>query len=190
MVGVNGLVSRDHRHGIFGIWRSAFSASAGSLEKSLQWLALRPMEAGKARVILLGLLFVVLFIVFSKSESRSVEHFEPVDDEQLVARGSELVLPPAPAPAPAPPPPAAVACQSCSERPLEDRDANPIWTWIQSYENGPGIHKYHQYLDSYHRHFAQYRSSKQDKIYMAEVGVQSGGSIEMWRNYFGADRLV
>jgi hypothetical protein len=42
------------------------------------------------------------------------------------------------------------------------------------------------YLDAYHRHFERFRS--QEKVVMVEVGVQSGGSINMWRNYFG-DKL-
>lgn len=109
----------------------------------------------------------------------------PVSPAQASAPGA---APPAPeVPVIAPPAPE-VAVPSCYDRPLDDRKVNPLWTWIQSYKTGPGVHKYHQYLDAYNRHFAQYRS--RDKIYMAEVGVQSGGSIEMWRAYFGADRLV
>lgn len=69
---------------------------------------------------------------------------------------------------------------------LDDHAGNPFWPWLDSYKTGPGIHKHDQYIGPYHRHFAQFRGRK---VVMAEVGVQSGGSIEMWRDYFGAANL-
>ena len=64
---------------------------------------------------------------------------------------------------------------------------NELHDWIKSYTKGPGVDKWMPYLDAYHRHFNRFRS--QDKITMVEVGVQSGGSIEMWQAYFGKDKL-
>ena len=64
---------------------------------------------------------------------------------------------------------------------------NDLQKWFASYKSGPGVHKWLSYLDLYHRYFDKYRH--QDKVVFMEVGVQSGGSIEMWRSYFGEDRL-
>jgi len=64
---------------------------------------------------------------------------------------------------------------------------NVLHDWINTYETGPGVHKWVPYLDAYHRHFNRFRS--QDVITMVEVGVQSGGSIQMWQAYFGKDKL-
>ena len=64
---------------------------------------------------------------------------------------------------------------------------NDLQRWFDSYHTGPGVHKWLGYLDLYHRHFEKYRN--QDKIVFVEVGVQSGGSIEMWKSYFGEEKL-
>ena len=53
--------------------------------------------------------------------------------------------------------------------------------------DGHFINKMRHYFDVYERHFARFR--KQKVVTMLEMGVQSGGSIEMWKYYFG-DRLI
>lgn len=47
---------------------------------------------------------------------------------------------------------------------------------------GRPMHKWVDYLDLYDRHFAQYRGQP---IVFLEIGVDRGGSLEMWRRYFG-----
>jgi hypothetical protein len=64
---------------------------------------------------------------------------------------------------------------------------NELRRWFSHYTTGPGADKWSGYLDAYHRHFDRFRI--QERVTMVEVGVQSGGSIEMWRSYFGADKL-
>lgn len=49
---------------------------------------------------------------------------------------------------------------------------------------GRVIHKWHHYLDIYDRHFAPFRGTAPTVL---EIGVQNGGSLQMWRDYFGAD---
>lgn len=44
------------------------------------------------------------------------------------------------------------------------------------------IHKWHHYFDVYERHFSQYRNKE---MVLLEIGVFQGGSLQMWRNYFG-----
>lgn len=44
------------------------------------------------------------------------------------------------------------------------------------------INKWMHYFDAYHRHFAAYRRRP---ITVLEFGVNQGGSLQMWRSYFG-----
>jgi cephalosporin hydroxylase len=48
--------------------------------------------------------------------------------------------------------------------------------------SGRVIHKWVHYLDIYERHFSPYRNTP---FKMLEIGVSKGGSLEMWRQYFG-----
>jgi hypothetical protein len=60
--------------------------------------------------------------------------------------------------------------------------SNPLRNYVRSKEVGPGIWKWDHYLDIYNRHFEKFRGKE---INVLEIGVYSGGSIEMWREYFG-----
>jgi hypothetical protein len=44
------------------------------------------------------------------------------------------------------------------------------------------IHKWQHYFDVYDRHFSKYRNKE---IVVLEIGVFQGGSLQMWKNYFG-----
>ncbi|MGA8211456.1 MAG: class I SAM-dependent methyltransferase [Nocardioidaceae bacterium] len=44
------------------------------------------------------------------------------------------------------------------------------------------IHKWIHYFDVYHRHFERFRGTKPVVL---EFGVSQGGSLQMWRDYFG-----
>jgi hypothetical protein len=44
------------------------------------------------------------------------------------------------------------------------------------------IYKWHHYLEIYHRHFERFRGRSPVVI---EIGVYHGGSLQMWRDYFG-----
>jgi hypothetical protein len=59
---------------------------------------------------------------------------------------------------------------------------NPLWKYFCEHEEGPGIWKWTHYFDVYHRHFARFRGQKAN---MVEVGIYSGGSLGMWKDYFG-----
>lgn len=52
---------------------------------------------------------------------------------------------------------------------------------------GPGIYKWHHYLPIYHRYFEKYRSTN---VKMLEIGVAKGGSLKLWRDYFGAEAKI
>ena len=49
------------------------------------------------------------------------------------------------------------------------------------------IHKWIHYLDIYERHFAPYRNTP---VKFLEIGVFKGGSLELWRNYFGMTATI
>lgn len=65
--------------------------------------------------------------------------------------------------------------------------ANPLATFFEKNDDGRLIHKWLHYFDIYHRHFAPYRNRK---ITVLEFGVFQGGSLRMWRDYFGAKARV
>ena len=44
------------------------------------------------------------------------------------------------------------------------------------------IHKWQHYFEIYERHFQRYKNKK---VVILEIGVYRGGSLEMWRKYFG-----
>ena len=72
--------------------------------------------------------------------------------------------------------------------PPPDRDAstapdeNPLRDYFNAHTSGPGIWKCDHYFDIYHRHFAKFVGRE---VHVLEVGVYSGGSLGMWRDYFG-----
>jgi cephalosporin hydroxylase len=47
--------------------------------------------------------------------------------------------------------------------------------------------KWHHYFEIYERHLSKYRNKN---IKVLEIGVQDGGSLQMWKNYFGADSFI
>src|ERR1035437_1768329 len=59
---------------------------------------------------------------------------------------------------------------------------NPLWSYFQNHKEGRGIWKWEHYFDVYHRHFARFIG---EKVNVLEIGIYSGGSLEMWRSYFG-----
>jgi hypothetical protein len=71
---------------------------------------------------------------------------------------------------------------TCVARKVVEHNSNPLWQYFTEYQEGPGIWKWQHYFDIYHRHFAQFVNRKVDVL---EVGVYSGGSLDMWHKYFG-----
>src|SRR5215469_11390917 len=47
---------------------------------------------------------------------------------------------------------------------------------------GRRTHKWYQYFPAYERHFEHLRNQH---ITLIEIGVGEGGSLQMWRRYFG-----
>lgn len=53
--------------------------------------------------------------------------------------------------------------------------------------NGKVLHKWIHYFDIYERYFDKYQNKE---ILMIEIGVDNGGSIDMWKEYFGINATI
>ena len=49
------------------------------------------------------------------------------------------------------------------------------------------IHKWMHYFEVYDRHFSRFRNQE---IVLLEIGVSQGGSLQMWKNYFGKNAKI
>jgi len=49
------------------------------------------------------------------------------------------------------------------------------------------VNKWHHYIPIYDRYFSPYRGKP---IKMLEIGVKKGGSLKMWREYFGDEAII
>lgn len=61
------------------------------------------------------------------------------------------------------------------------KEKNPLLDYFNN-NKGRLIHKWMHYFDIYHRHFNAYRGKP---ITVVEFGVYHGGSVQMWKHYFG-----
>lgn len=59
--------------------------------------------------------------------------------------------------------------------------------FFESRTTGPGIWKWNHYFDVYERHLSKFRNSP---VGILEIGIYSGGSLELWRSYFGEKSRV
>jgi hypothetical protein len=64
---------------------------------------------------------------------------------------------------------------------------NPLEEYYERNTTGPGITKWSHYFEIYHRHFARFVG---EPVKIVEIGVYSGGSLGMWREYFGPQSTV
>lgn len=63
---------------------------------------------------------------------------------------------------------------------------NPLEALFFGHE-GRLVHKWHHYLEIYHRHLQAFRGRSP---VLVEIGVFHGGSLEIWKDYFGAGARV
>jgi Methyltransferase domain len=66
-----------------------------------------------------------------------------------------------------------------------DRE-NPFERYFRD-NQGRLIHKWIHYFEIYHRHFERFRGRP---VVVVEFGVSQGGSLEMWRDYFGPQARI
>ncbi len=60
--------------------------------------------------------------------------------------------------------------------------SNPLRAFFEAHKEGRGIWKWNHYFDIYDRHFRRFRGQEATIL---EIGIFSGGSLEMWKDYFG-----
>jgi hypothetical protein len=74
---------------------------------------------------------------------------------------------------------------------LQDEESfqteNPLLSYFNAHKEGLGIWKWEHYFDIYQRHFSKFVGRE---VHVLEVGIFSGGSLSMWKEYFGADCRV
>lgn len=66
-------------------------------------------------------------------------------------------------------------------------EENPLWKYFSEHKEGRGIWKFNHYFDAYDRHFSRFRGRD---VHILEIGIYSGGSLEMWRSYFGPQSRI
>merc|ERR550532_3306564 len=59
--------------------------------------------------------------------------------------------------------------------------------FFNSRTKGHGIHKWLQYFPAYQRHLGKFIGRE---VHVVEIGIQSGGSLDMWKSVFGAGAHV
>jgi hypothetical protein len=65
-------------------------------------------------------------------------------------------------------------------------EGNPLEEYFRNNDRRL-IHKWMHYFEIYHRHFDRFRHRP---ITVLEFGVSQGGSLQMWREYFGEDAMI
>ena len=65
---------------------------------------------------------------------------------------------------------------------LSSDHGDSLLTYFNQHKEGRGIWKCNHYFEIYERHFGRFRDQE---VHILEVGVYSGGSLEMWQKYFG-----
>lgn len=58
---------------------------------------------------------------------------------------------------------------------------------IYAHNRGHKVHKWHHYIPLYDRYFSAYRGKP---LRFLEIGVSGGGSLQMWRQYFGPQATI
>jgi 23S rRNA U2552 (ribose-2'-O)-methylase RlmE/FtsJ len=65
---------------------------------------------------------------------------------------------------------------------LPQRSRNTLEQFFDARTEGRGIWKWRHYFEIYDRHFSKFVGKD---VHMLEIGIYSGGSLEMWKHYFG-----
>jgi hypothetical protein len=64
---------------------------------------------------------------------------------------------------------------------------NPLIKYLKAHPEGRLVHRWNHYFDIYHRHFSPFRGQP---LTMIEIGIFNGGSLRMWRDYFGSQATI
>lgn len=64
----------------------------------------------------------------------------------------------------------------------ESNGAHPLLEYFRHHKEGRGVWKFVHYFEIYEQYFSRFRGKE---VHVLEIGVYSGGSLEMWSQYFG-----
>lgn len=59
--------------------------------------------------------------------------------------------------------------------------------WCFRHHNGRRVDKWRHYFEIYDRHFERFRGKR---IRVLEIGIDHGGSLQLWKTYFGMDARI
>ncbi|HKX47130.1 MAG TPA: class I SAM-dependent methyltransferase [Gaiellaceae bacterium] len=68
-----------------------------------------------------------------------------------------------------------------------DGEPNALRSYVEAHHEGRGIYKGRHYFDIYVQHLARFVGRE---VVVVEVGVYSGGSVAMWKHYFGENATI
>lgn len=77
--------------------------------------------------------------------------------------------------------------ENLAEASLTPSPQNDLQRYFDGIQSGPGIWKWKHYFDVYDRHFSKFRNKP---VNVLEIGIYSGGSLGMWKSYFGTGCTV
>jgi len=66
------------------------------------------------------------------------------------------------------------------------RASNPMEAAYYRHD-GHEAHKWHHYLDLYDRHLGRFRGQA---VHVLEIGIYRGGSLQVWKSYFGERAII
>jgi hypothetical protein len=69
----------------------------------------------------------------------------------------------------------------------QEAEDNKLQRYFEAHREGRGIWKYQHYFPIYERHFRKFVGRE---VHVLEIGVYSGGSLEMWKSYFGPNARI
>jgi hypothetical protein len=64
---------------------------------------------------------------------------------------------------------------------------NDLEKFFDARTTGPGVWKWRHYFEIYDKHFNKFRGKN---VRVLEIGIYSGGSLEMWADYFGPQSQI
>lgn len=71
---------------------------------------------------------------------------------------------------------------------MQEQHENSLYQrFLKGRSDSPKIDEWHHYFDVYHAAFASFRGKAPTVL---EIGVQRGGSMRMWQEYFGSDAKI
>src|SRR4051794_39606696 len=68
-----------------------------------------------------------------------------------------------------------------------ETSTNPLIEYLEGHPGGRLVPRFRHYFDVYHRHFSRFRGKP---VTMIEIGIFNGGSLPMWRDYFGSQARI